>query len=412
MRDQPGVKEQVGVYLDESVISLSLFTPDIDLYDMNRVEVLRGPQGTLFGSGSLSGTVRYITNQPDPDASSYSFEAGFNTIDSGSTGYAAKGHLNSPFGDGAALRITAYYNDIAGWTDAVQPDGSVNTDVNTGTRSGARIAFAFGNDTLTITPRVVYQEVKQDGWNREDDYNILANPFTTTRPAVNLGSDQQYTQIGEPFSDDFMLADLTIDWAISDDLSLTSVTSYTDREILVVRDATALTASITGGSIGLPENVYTLDAPLDDYTNVDGWTQEVRLNGGDDTLSWVAGFFYSDFTREYGQELLVSGFDALFCGASPGCTAGSLIAPVDGLFWSNLVYDYRQWALFGEATWSLSDALDLTAGVRYYDFDETRVQTFDGIFAAPGTSTGSATADGFAPRVMANWDATGQNSIY
>lgn len=65
VRDQPGVKEQVGTYLDESVISLSLFTPDIDLVDVNRVEVLRGPQGTLFGSGSLSGTVRYITNQPE-----------------------------------------------------------------------------------------------------------------------------------------------------------------------------------------------------------------------------------------------------------------------------------------------------------------------------------------------------------
>src|SRR5436190_248754 len=63
-RDQPGVKEQVGVYLDESPISLSLFTPDLDLFDMNRVETLRGPQGTLFGSGSVGGTIRYITNQP------------------------------------------------------------------------------------------------------------------------------------------------------------------------------------------------------------------------------------------------------------------------------------------------------------------------------------------------------------
>ena len=75
VRDQPGVKEQVGVYLDESVISLSLFTPDLDLFDLNRVETLRGPQGTLFGSGSVGGTIRYITNQPELGVTEGNFES-------------------------------------------------------------------------------------------------------------------------------------------------------------------------------------------------------------------------------------------------------------------------------------------------------------------------------------------------
>src|ERR1700730_7185262 len=64
IRDQPGVKEQVGVYLDDTPISIALFTPDLELFDLDRFEVLRGPQGTLFGAGSEAGTLRYITNQP------------------------------------------------------------------------------------------------------------------------------------------------------------------------------------------------------------------------------------------------------------------------------------------------------------------------------------------------------------
>src|SRR5438552_11018657 len=85
-RDQPGVKEQAGFYLDESVISLSLFTPDIHLFDVSRIEVLRGPQGTLFGSGSESGTVRYITNKPELSLSRYFGELTGNTIGGGGSG--------------------------------------------------------------------------------------------------------------------------------------------------------------------------------------------------------------------------------------------------------------------------------------------------------------------------------------
>src|SRR5229473_1740721 len=95
-RDQPGVKEQAGFYLDESVISLSLFTPDIDLFDLSRVEVLRGPQGTLFGSGSESGTVRYITNQPELGLSKYFGEVSLSTVNDGGPGGYAKVGFNAP----------------------------------------------------------------------------------------------------------------------------------------------------------------------------------------------------------------------------------------------------------------------------------------------------------------------------
>ncbi len=107
-RDQPGVKENVGAYLDESVISLSLFTPDIDLFDMSRVEVLRGPQGTLFGSGSLSGTVRYISNPPELGVTRYFGEFAGSTISGGDQGGHAKVGFNVPLGSTAALRVAGY----------------------------------------------------------------------------------------------------------------------------------------------------------------------------------------------------------------------------------------------------------------------------------------------------------------
>jgi iron complex outermembrane receptor protein len=399
VRDQPGVKEQVGVYLDGSGISLSLFTPDIDLFDMSRVEVLRGPQGTLFGAGSASGTMRYITNQPRIGESETVAELTANSLTDGETGGSAKVAVNAPLGATSALRFTGFYNSFGGFIDAVQPGLSLKEDVNTGERAGGRLALRMQpNERLTITPRIIYQKVDTNGWNREDAFNILANPYTTTRPAVNLDEREQFTQFEEPFTDKFLLADLNFTYDFGG-LALTSITSYTDRDILVVRDATALTASITGGSIGLPEPAYSLDAPLDDATTVKLWTQELRLNGGADRLSWVTGLFYSTMDRDYGQSLLVSGFESL-TGVP---TEGKFGAPRDVLYFSDLTYQMDQFALFGEATWTASDRIDLTGGLRYYDFQEDRVQTFDGIFADPGTNAGSTSANGFAPRLIASF---------
>jgi iron complex outermembrane recepter protein len=407
VRDQPGVKEQVGAYLDDSIISLSLFTPDIDLFDVGRVEVLRGPQGTLFGAGSLSGTVRYITNQPIMGARQWFGEFGGNTIDGGSAGGNLKLGGNVPLGETAALRAVAYYGHIGGYIDAVQPDLSVNENVNSGDRFGVRAAVKVApNDRFSITPRIIYQKVETDGWNRIDEYNILANPFTTTRPAVTLGGRRQFTQIDEPFTDEFVLADLGFTYRFGD-LALASVTSYTHRDLLVVRDAGALTSSITGGSIGLPEDIFTLDAPLDDATTAKVWTQELRLSGSTSRLQWVVGGFFSDTKRDYGQDLLVAGFEDL-----TGIPTQGLRAPRDVLFFSDLSYSLKQFAVFGEGTIALSDQFDLVAGLRFYNFSEDKDQIFDGIFAHDNTGTavvsqpGETDANGVAPRVILSYKAT------
>ena len=414
VRDQPGVKEQVGVYLDESVVSLSLFTPDLDLFDTNRVEVLRGPQGTLFGSGSVSGTVRYITNQPEMGMRKgfAEFDGGFLT--GGSPSGNAKFGFNAPLGPKAAARVASYFDHLPGWSDAVQPNLSPKNDVNDGYRSGVRAAVRVApNERLSFTPRIVYQRVEQNGWNRTDIYNILANPYTTTRPAVTLGDQEQFTQLKEKFTDNFTLADGTVDYNFGQFL-LTSITSYTRRDLLVIRDATALTASITGGNLGLPQNVYTLNAPLNDATTADVVTEELRFSNSKSRLPWVAGGFFSHTHRHYGQNLPVTGFQDL-----TGIPTQGLRAPKDSLFWSDLDYKLNQFAFFGESTLTLTDRFNLTAGLRYYHFGEDKQQIFDGIFAQDNTGTslvsqpGSTSANGVAPRFIATYklsDATHLNA--
>jgi iron complex outermembrane receptor protein len=409
VRDQPGVKEQVGVYMDESVISMSLFTPDLDFYDINRVEVLRGPQGTLFGSGSLAGTVRYITNQPDVTAVSGSLQIGGETVDGGSEGGSVKGHWNVPLSETVALRVVGYHQQYAGYIDAYQPNGTVKDDVNDGSREGLRLALSFQpSDALTITPKLVYQSIEMNGFNREDDYNILGNPYTTSRAPLTMGDYEQFTQLEEKFEDDFLLVDLTINYDLNENLLLTSVSSYTDRDVLVVRDASALNASVLGGSYGESAAVYELDAPLFDATEAEVMTQELRLSGSQDSLQWVAGIFYSDVERHYGQSLTANGYDTTTRTAAPDSkdaveTAGR--NAVDELYYSDVPYQLEQVAVFGELSYDLNEKTMLVVGARFFDYEETRVLSFDGIYATSVLDKkAKVSSDGVSPRVMLRYN--------
>jgi len=406
VRDQPGVKEQVGVYLDDSVISLSLFTPDLDLFDLNRVETLRGPQGTLFGAGSVGGTVRYITNQPRIGRVEGLVEANLNLVDGDDFGGALRGAINLPIGDQAALRVVAYHTQYGGFIDALREGGGIDEDVNDGHRTGGRIALRLEpSDSVSITPRVVYQTVKANGFNRQEVYNLYANPFTTTRPAVTLGERQQFLLLDESFEDDTLLADLTATIGFRN-VVLTSVTSYINRDILVSRDASALTGSVSV-DLAFPAAGVLLPSNLVDTTDLESITQEIRLGSREEgPFQWVLGAFYSDVQRDYSQRLPTPGYDA-FTDARFGAGTSAAVAngfPLNSPYNADLPYDIEQKAVFGEASYDLTSRFTLTAGGRYYDFSEVREFNSGGLFSNGDNNSDETSSNGFSPRVIASYE--------
>ena len=407
VRDQPGVKEQVGVYLDESVISLSLFTPDLDLFDLNRVETLRGPQGTLFGSGSVGGTIRYITNQPRLGTTEGMIEANLNLVDGDDIGGHLKGAVNVPLGETAAIRAVGYFTRYGGFINAIGPAGG--EDINSGERYGGRIALTFEpSDRFSITPRVVYQKIEADGFNRQEIYNLFGNRFTTTRPQVTFDEREQYLLLREAFEDETCIADATIKVGFGG-AELTSVTSYIDRSILVSRDASALTGSVSV-DLGYPDAAVLLPSNLRDTTELETFTQELRLASDNDSpFQWVVGGFYSKIDRVYAQRLPTPGYDA-FTDAVLGAGTSAAVANgfgTDSPFNSDLPYDIKQFAVFGEVSYDLTDALTVTAGGRYYDFEEERVITTGGLFANGDAGVVDRTAsDGFTPRLLVSYDVS------
>lgn len=405
-RDQPGVKEQVGVYLDESVVSLSLFTPDLDLFDLNRVETLRGPQGTLFGSGSVGGTLRYITNQPNLDRIEGKVEGNVNLVDGDDFGGHLKGAINLPLSPNLAMRAVGYYTRYAGFIDALREGGGTSEDVNSGERYGGRFALLWQPaENLSITPRFVYQKVKTDGFNRQEVYNLFANQFTTTRPQVTFDERQQYLLLDEAFEDEVKLFDLTMNYD-GDTIGVTSVTTYTDRDILVSRDASALTGSVSA-DLGFPVAGILLPSNLVDTTGVKQFTQEVRVNSaGTGPFQWLVGGYYANVKRDYTQRLPTPGYDA-FTDATLGAGTSAAVANgfgPDSPYNADIPYDLSQIAIFGELSYDLTEAFTATLGGRYYAFDESRRFVSGGLFPNGDNARDKTSSTGFSPRLLLSYD--------
>jgi len=368
----------VGVYIDEMPVTANGFQPDLKLFDLERVEVLRGPQGTLYGEGSLGGTVRMITPNPNPAAFDSKIAVDYSSTKKGSDNFSVNGMVNVPISDNAAIRLTGYNRNVDGFIDRVaQPGGVVadfnavfglppNTipvldsgaiagarDINDEETSGGRASLLI-NATDKLTFKLSYMRQDSEYGHRN-----------TEIPA--LGKLNTNFFLDEEVDDDLELANLTLaydlGWA-----TLMSSSSIYERTRDSLSDNADLGESFFE-SIGIPgiklAGVGTFTTELQDQ-----FSQEVRLtSSGDGALDWTVGVFYVD--KENGFEQIIVDEANFFVGAVnvlgiPATNARQLLDLTGST-------DEKQFAIYGEFNYQFSDNWSATVGLRYFDYEQDNV---------------------------------------
>jgi outer membrane receptor protein involved in Fe transport len=222
---------------------------------------------------------------------------------------------------------------------------------------------------------------------------------------VQLGEREQHLLLDEKFSDETLLTDIVAEVDFNA-FALTLVGSYLERDILVSRDASALTGSVSV-DVGMAEAGILLPSNLRDTTDLEQTTFEARLSStAEGPWQWLVGAFWSDTKREYAQRLPTPGY-AAFLDAAIGAGTSAAVANgypnLDSPYNADLPYDIEQFAFFGEVSYDVTDILNLTVGGRYYDFDETRIITQGGFFSSGFDGVvDNTSSDGFTPRVLAS----------
>ena len=291
-----------GIYIDDTPIQSrasynglgSSVWPQI--FDLQRVEVLRGPQGTLFGAGSEGGTVRFITPAPNTNRFDAYARADTAFTQGGDPSTEVGAALNIPvIDDKLGVRLSTsyrhdggYVNRVNYYTGNVEQTGSNFIDTST-----FRLAAAYKpTDTLTITPSFYWQG------QYYNDSNLYWEPLSD--PSQN--NYNRSSNIRNQTTDRFSLPALKVEWAMTDDLQLTSNTSYFQRTQLGIQDLAYFEAKLWGQSERYPPDMY---APSANHTRQRNFTQEVRLQSVDpnDRLVWTTGIFYTNNYQNVGQQV-------------------------------------------------------------------------------------------------------------
>jgi iron complex outermembrane receptor protein len=345
------VNSGVATYIDETPFTASgpygaqyLLTPNIDTFDMQRIEVLRGPQGTLYGANSLGGVLKYVTNAPDPSAFSAAAETGVSSVSNGGTGYDAHGMLNLPLAQNLALRIVGYDNFYPGFID--DPSRGLS-DTNSSRFTGTRAALLFApSDTFSVRLSALFQE---KSWNDYPDEDVA--PGTLQPIYGNYIQEKYINNTGHSTLD---LYNATVNWDAGA-VRLLSTTSYYSFRPHIRDDYETLNgvaSSILGGTYGLA---------LFENDPVKALTEELRLSSKEEgVFQWQAGGYFTDEdSSEFEQIDPING----------GSKAILYNFPLNFLTGSVPVH-YREFAGFANLDYHFTPTFDVALGGRYSAFDQ------------------------------------------
>ncbi|EQA99161.1 outer membrane receptor protein involved in Fe transport [Sphingobium wenxiniae] len=406
----------VGVYYDDTPVTGSVGvssdaagrTADFTLFDVNRIEVLRGPQGTLYGASSMGGAIRVIFNKPSQDYEG-KVEGQMQTTKGGGFGYFVNGMVNVPLvPDLLAARAILYRRDSNGYVDN---SFLGRKNVNDYTATGGRLMLRFTpapNFTLDATAAFENTDAVSASWN----------------PLV--GDYKSAAQIVLPYTDKSQLYSLTAAWDMGG-ATLTSISSYQHRKSAYAADDSyyigtyrteARCAAYVNGDANSPCSSGQLTgyygyidslSPAAIYYpgSTKDFTQEVRLSSsGESAFDWTIGGFYQNRKNDVTSE------DARADKAS-----GEIIMPVE-IFYRREIFDkLKQVAVFGEGTYHVTPALSLTAGIRYFDYSKT-VSGFTDIgwtlIGAPvrPLNTVDSSENGTLLKFNASWQANADMLFY
>ncbi|HVW70546.1 MAG TPA: TonB-dependent receptor [Steroidobacteraceae bacterium] len=440
LNSQGGNSSMVGLYLGEIPLSTAAGSElgknlmDVGLYDVQRVEVLRGPQGTLYGSSSMGGTIRVLPNAPQlNELSASTQEEVSGTASGGGFNHKENGMLNIPLGDTAALRIVGSFTDDSGWIKRlVLADGAVPVDPGTfpdvsrpGNFYSAPLQNTFNGvngtkvdsvraqllwrpvENLTIEPMALYQLVRQGGPPAVD---VNGSPTHPALPAV-LAHYEIY-DASEQQTDSLSFGSLKMEYQLPS-FSVTSATGFWHRNFIDMQDTTEQLASAVGipvydasaGGLG-PNYSYRVPGGLEqDYSRQ--LSEELRVTStGSGPLQWVGGYFYQDL---YSQ----TSFSSLAPQATPILGGPNLL--VDAI-----PQDLIQNSVYGHVSWRFSPHFEVEGGVRHYHYSLNSSSTQYGAFSTSGAegndvpdkASTSIAASGTVPSFAATYNIDQDHLVY